>query len=162
MPADNQIASVVSRFQILPAPIRQRALSLVFGQVVPFVGTSKALYEEVTPERVVVSIGNRRRVRNHIGSVHAAAVTLAAETASGFVVGINLPQRSLPLIKVMRVDFQKRVKGTIRATATLTAEQRQHMLTAERGQIPVETHITDDSGGEPVVVEMLWAWVPRR
>ncbi|MFX6755288.1 DUF4442 domain-containing protein, partial [Acinetobacter baumannii] len=79
--------------------MRIRAVSLIFGNVVPFVGTSGLRYEELTYNRVVVSVRNRRKVQNHIKSVHAAAMALLAETASGFVVGMNLPDDRIPLIK---------------------------------------------------------------
>ena len=146
----------------LPDFLKPRAMSLVVGKVVPYVGTSRLRIEELTPERVVASISNRRRIQNHIKGVHAAAMTLLAETASGFVVGLNLPADKLPLIKSLKVDFKKRTKGDMRVVATLTPEQRDKLKTEERGDVLVEVHVTDESGGEPIQCEMLWAWVPNK
>ena len=163
MANDSRLAKMGAALQRLPRPLRERATSLLVGQIVPYVGTSGARIEELGEGRVVVAIPNRRKVRNHIGTIHAAAVTLAAETASGFVVGISLPARSLPLIRTMKIDFEKRTApGTLRAIATLTAEQRRELEEKERGSFAVEVRIDDGSGGEPVVVEMVWAWVPNR
>lgn len=146
----------------LPKFLRPRALSLAVGKVVPFVGTSRLRIEELTQERVVASIRNRRRIQNHIKGVHAAAMALLAETASGFAVGMNLPDDKLPLIKSFKVDFKKRTKGDMRVVATLTPEQRERLKTEERGDLPVEVHVTDESGSEPIQCEMLWAWVPKK
>lgn len=118
----NKLAQAVAKLGILPAGVRSRLLSGVIGRlVVPYVGTSGLVYEELSPEQVVVSIRNRRPIRNHIGQVHAAAMALLAETATGFVVGMNLPDDKLPLIKTLQVDYQKRTKGDMRAVARLTA-----------------------------------------
>jgi acyl-coenzyme A thioesterase PaaI-like protein len=162
MAKQSRMQRTVTTLNRLPGFLRRRAMSMVIGKTVPFVGTSRLYIEELTGERVVVSIANRRRVQNHIRGVHAAAMTLLAETASGFVVGMNLPDDKLPLIKSLKVDFKKRTKGAMRVVATLTPEQREKIKTTERGELLVETHVTDESGEEPIQCEMLWAWVPRK
>jgi acyl-coenzyme A thioesterase PaaI-like protein len=118
----SSIKRVVESSKWLPANIRATVISKIFGKVVPYVGTSGLLYEEITPERVVVSIKNQRKVQNHINNVHAAAMALLAETATGFVVGMNLPDDKLPLIKSLKVSYYKRTQGDMRAVATLTPE----------------------------------------
>jgi len=137
-------------------------ISKIFGKVVPYVGTSGLLYEEITPERVVVSIKNQRKVQNHINNVHAAAMALLAETATGFVVGMNLPDDKLPLIKSLKVSYYKRTQGDMRAVATLTAEDIARIETEPKGEVLVPVTVTDESGGEPIKCEMLWAWVSKR
>src|SRR5258708_29113392 len=49
----------------------------------PYFSSIKPLIEELTPGRCVVRIYDRRRVRNHIGTVHAIAMCCAAELAGG-------------------------------------------------------------------------------
>lgn len=162
MSFSNNLTRVVAKFQFLPPALRATVISGIFGRVVPFVGTSGLRYEELTPERVVVTIRNRRPVQNHIKGVHAAAMALLAETATGFVVGMNLPDDKLPLIKTLKVDYHKRTKGDMRAVATLTAEQVQLVRTTPKGEVTVPVIVTDESGEEPVRCEMLWAWVPKK
>jgi len=72
---------------------------------VPFVGTARLQVETLEPERAILSVENKRRVQNHIDGVHAAAMALLAETATGFVVGMNLPDDTLPLLKSMHIDY---------------------------------------------------------
>src|SRR5688572_27188473 len=111
----NQFSRLVSKFGPLPAPVRARLQTLVLANIVPFLGTARVRFEEVTQERVVVTIKNRRRVQNHIKGVHAAAMALLAETATGFAVGMNLPDDKLPLIKTLKVDYLKRSQGDMKA-----------------------------------------------
>jgi len=136
-------------------------MSITMGTMVPYVGTSDICIEEMTDKRVVATIRNRRKVRNHIGNVHAAAMALIAETCTGFVVAMNLSDDKVPLIKTLKVDYKKRTKGDMRAVATLTSEQRERIRNEERGNLPVEIHVTDETGTEPIQCEMIWAWVTK-
>lgn len=158
----SSIKRVVESSKWLPANIRATVISKIFGKVVPYVGTSGLLYEEITPERVVVSIKNQRKVQNHINNVHAAAMALLAETATGFVVGMNLPDDKLPLIKSLKVNYYKRTQGDMRAVATLTSEDIARIESEPKGEVLVPVIVTDESGGEPIKCEMLWAWVSKR
>ena len=157
----NQLKRVVESSKWLPANVRATVVSKILGKVVPYVGTSGLLYEEITSERVIVSIRNQHKVQNHIKNVHAAAMALLAETATGFVVGINLPDDKLPLIKSLKVDFYKRTQGDMRAVATLTPEDVARITTEPKGELWVPVTVTDESGNEPIKCEMLWAWVPK-
>lgn len=162
MSFSNNLTRVLSKFQFLPPGLRSTVVSGIFGRVVPFVGTSGLRYEELTPERVVVSIRNRRPVQNHIKGVHAAAMALLAETATGFAVGMNLPDDKLPLIKSLKVEYLKRTQGDMRAVATLTREQVDLIRSTPKGEVLVSVIVTDESGAEPIRCEMLWAWVSKQ
>ncbi|MDO9177273.1 MAG: DUF4442 domain-containing protein [Agitococcus sp.] len=157
----NQLQRVVESSKWLPANIRATVVSKILGKVVPYVGTTGLLYEEISSERVIVSIRNQHKVQNHIKNVHAAAMALLAETATGFVVGINLPDDKLPLIKSLKVDFYKRTQGDMRAVATLTPEDVARITTEPKGELWVPVTVTDESGNEPIKCEMLWAWIPK-
>ncbi|MCU0694804.1 MAG: DUF4442 domain-containing protein [Polyangiaceae bacterium] len=158
----NKLARTIAYFDRLPTPIRRRAVSAFMGRMVPFVGTASARIDEMSARRVVVVIPNRRHVQNHIRGVHAAAMTLAAETASGFVVGMNVPDDRLPLMKSLRVEFRKRLQGAIRVEATLTDEQLREIAEQQKGEVSVRLTASDDAGQEPIVCEMVWAWVPKK
>ncbi|WP_020405245.1 DUF4442 domain-containing protein [Hahella ganghwensis] len=158
----NQLNRIVSKINLLPRFARSRALTTFFGKTVKFVGTANATVEELSDQRCVVTLKNRKRVQNHIGSVHAVANALIAETATGFVVGMNIPDSSVPVIKTMKLDYVKRSTGDMRAEARLTEEQVEAIRTQEKGEITVAVSITDAENKEPVLAEMVWAWTPNR
>ena len=62
----NQLQRVVESSKWLPANIRATVVSKILGKVVPYVGTTGLLYEEISSERVIVSIRNQHKVQNHI------------------------------------------------------------------------------------------------
>jgi acyl-coenzyme A thioesterase PaaI-like protein len=115
----------------------------------------------LTPERSEVRIANKKPVQNHIGGVHAAAMTLLAETATGMLVGMNVRDDCLPLCKGLRVRFRKRSSGGLVAVATLSNEQRDVLQTEPKGEVNVTVTVTDDAGEQPIECEFVWAWIPK-
>lgn len=162
MSRPNQLARTVACLQVLPAGLRPWAISRLLGRAVPLVGTAGLRFEQITPQQVAVSVANRRKVQNHIRGVHAAGMVLLAETATGFCVGMNVPDDKLPLIKSMTVDFQRRAVGGMTAVASLRPEQVALMHAQDKGEVTVPVVITDESGQQPIQAEMIWAWVPKQ
>ena len=164
-PMNNQFSKLLSVTKYLPANARAKILSKAFGKVVPYVGTTGVYYETVDPNKVVVSLHNNKSVQNHIGSIHAVAVTLLAETATGFILGLNLPTDRVLLIKSYSVNFYRPLKkGQVAAIATLSDEQRLAIFETPKGEMVIPCVIDDresDSERDPIVVEMTWAWVPK-
>ena len=160
--ASNQMSRLVGKLSSLPAGMQQWAQTFLLGKVVPFLGTAGMQFEQVTPQRVVVSVANKRKVQNHIKGIHAAAMALLAETATGFVVGMNLPDDKLPLLKSMKINYVRRSSGDMRAVAELTPQQIQTILNDAKGEVTVNVKVTDAANEQPVECEMIWAWVPKK
>lgn len=158
----NRLSRIVGKIHALPIRLQSPALTLLFGSQVKFAGTAKVRVHSLTEQQAVMSIANKRKVQNHIKGVHAAAMALLAESATGFLVGMNVPDDKLPLIKSLKVDYLKRATGNLRAEASLTAEQIQAIHSQEKGEVLVAVTVTDDAGIQPIQCEMLWAWVSKK
>ncbi len=156
----NRLVRQLQRLEEVPAFARPWFQTVILRRAVPLTGTVGLRYEVMTPERVVVTVANIRKAQNHIGGVHAVASTLAAESATGMVMGQSVRDDCVPVIKDMRVQFKKRGQGAMRAEATLSLEQRELIATTTKGETLVPVTVTDESGGQPIVLEMLWAWIP--
>ena len=161
MTPTNRLSKLVKATAKLPKGIRSTLWSKAFGRVVPMVGSANIRYLEVSHAKVVVKIENHRAMQNHIGQIHACAMALIAETATGFVTGMNVPDSCIVLIKSFKIDFKRPTKGAMTATATLTDEQQKLMQSTEKGETLVSVRVTDESGEEPIQCEMLWAWVSK-
>ena len=161
MTTTNRLSKLVKATAKLPKGIRSTLWSKAFGRIVPMVGSANIRYLEVSHAKVVVKIENHRAMQNHIGQVHACAMALIAETATGFVTGMNVPDSCIVLIKSLKVDFKRPSKGAMTAVATLTDEQQKLMQTSEKGETLVSVVVTDESNEEPIQCEMLWAWVAK-
>lgn len=161
MAQGNRLSKLVKATSKFPKSIRSTLWSRAFGRVVPMVGSAKLRYLEVTHNKVVVKIENHKAMQNHIGQVHACAMALIAETATGFVTGMNVPDSSIVLIKSLQVDFKRPSQGAMTATATLTDEQIKLMQESEKGETLVNVSVSDESGEEPIQCQMLWAWIAK-
>ena len=158
--APNKLQRSLMRLDEAPAFMRGFVQNIILRRAVPFTGTAGVKFVSLTPERVEVDLANEHRVQNHIGGVHASAMNLLAETATGMVVGMNVRDDCLPLAKELKVAFKKRAQGALRAVATLTDDQRALMQQSDKGEVQVQVTVTDETGAEPVQCEFTWAWIP--
>ena len=155
----NRLERQLERLAEVPAFARPWFRSIVLRRAVPFAGTAGLDFLQMGRERVEVGLRNEKRVQNHIGGIHASAMNLLAETATGMVVGMNVRDDCIPLAREMKMVFVNRATGSMRAVATLTAEQQASMRGSDKGEVTVRVSVTDEAGIEPVECEFVWAWV---
>ena len=156
----NRLERQLERLDEVPAFARTWFRSVILRRAVPFTGTAGLRFIEMSQERTEVAIGNVKKVQNHFEGVHASALNLLAETATGMVVGMNLRDDCIPLAKEMKMAFKKRATGSLRAVAMLSEEQRAAMQASDKGEVTVIATVTDEAGINPVECEFIWAWIP--
>lgn len=111
------------------------------------------------PGRCEGRLADRRKVRNHIGSVHAIAMCNLAELTAGLMVDASLPADMRWIPKGMDVRYQAKAHGTLKAVAV--PELAIAIATAGY-ELPVRVGITDAAGTE-VFFARIAMWVsPRR
>ena len=162
MTQGNRLSKLVKATSKFPQGIRSTLWSKAFGRIVPMVGTANIRYLAVDQHHVVVRIENQRNMQNHIKGVHAAAMALLAETATGFLTGLHVPDHRILLIKTLHVDYLKVAQGGLTATASLSPEQQKLIAEQEKGVLLIPVTVIDDAGNEPIQCQMLWAWLPKR
>lgn len=158
----NRMASGIRKMEsLLPAAWHPFGYTWAFNRMVKLAGTAGLRVERLSQRESTVHLKNRTKIQNHIGGLHACSMALAAESATGMLVGMNVPDTHVPLIKTMKVDFVRRCQGDIRATATLSEEDYRRIHEEEKGDVTVECRVEDESGKEPIRAEMIWAWVGK-
>jgi acyl-coenzyme A thioesterase PaaI-like protein len=158
----NQLSNLVAQFEKLPEAQKIAGMSKAIGGFVKFTGFAGVTYEKMSPNEVIVSLPNKNEVQNHIGQLHAAAMILLAETATGMVVGMNVPDDRIMLVKSLNTKFVWRSTGAMKAIATLSQEQTEYILQTEKGEVLVPVTVLDETGAEPIKVEAIWAWIPKK
>lgn len=161
MSTRNPLRDFVVKINQYPTWLSSRFITWMFRYKVKLADTVGLVIAETDLKRVVFKQKNIKKAQNHIGSVHAAAMALLAESSTGFIVGVNLPGDKLPLIKSMKLNYVKRATGDMKAEAWLTDEQLNDLKTLDKGELKVNVKVTDIEGVEPVLCEMIWAWVPK-
>jgi acyl-coenzyme A thioesterase PaaI-like protein len=87
----------------------------------PYFASIAPLIEVLEPGRCVASIAHRRKVQNHIGTVHAIALCNLAELTAGLGTDVSIPASMRWIPKGMTVRYLKKASGRMRATATIPA-----------------------------------------
>ncbi len=88
-PVNNQINRTIKKLNALPKSWRMPVFTFIIGKMVKFAGTASCRVTEINPNRCVVKLANKKKVQNHIGSVHAAGIALLAESATGYLTSLS-------------------------------------------------------------------------
>ncbi|WP_394840206.1 DUF4442 domain-containing protein [Pendulispora rubella] len=142
----------------LPLGLGKRIFSEGFKLAAPYFRTIPAVVDSVRPGEVRVHMDDRRRVRNHLGTVHAIALCNLAELAMGAVAEATIPVSHRWIPKSMQTEYLAKAKGRMQATATLDLPSP----LGDKQGIEVPVRVTDPSGKE-VFVARIQIWVtPKR
>lgn len=107
------------------------------------------------PGRCEGRIAQRRRVTNHLGTVHAIALCNLAELTAGLMVDASLPKGMRWIPKGMDVKYLAKATGTQYAVAT----PAQPIIAADAGYaLPVKVGIRD-AAGTTVFAARIDMWV---
>jgi acyl-coenzyme A thioesterase PaaI-like protein len=87
----------------------------------PYFGSISPQVDLLEPGRCVVRIRQRRRLQNHIGTVHAIALCNMAEMAGGLATDATIPDSTRWIPKGMSVRYLKKATGVLTATALVPA-----------------------------------------
>ncbi|HZH43007.1 MAG TPA: hotdog fold domain-containing protein [Lysobacter sp.] len=125
----------------------------------PYFATIAPRFRALEPGRCVATLRHRRRVSNHLGTVHAIALCNLAELTAGLVTEASLPTSMRWIPKGMNVEYLKKAVGSMCAEAT----PEQPAVAADAGyELPVRVVVTD-SAGDTVMRARIAMWVsPRR
>ena len=117
--------------------------SLLVGWMTPYSGTIGARVAELEPGWCRVTLRDRRRVRNHLASVHAMAVANLAEMASGLAVLVGLPPGVQGIVTGFSISYLKKARGLLTAECRVSAGGL-NVTTEQEYEAPVS--ITDTQG----------------
>lgn len=123
----------------------------------PYFGSIAPRIEALAPGHCVVRLRDRRRVHNHLGTVHAIAMCNAAELAAGLATDAALDTTRRWIPKAMQVNYLKPARGTLTATAIVPP-----IAADESGsECPVRVDVRD-AAGEAVFSAVVSMWITSR
>ena len=106
--------------QLSVLPKGRWIFSRLVGRKIPYTGGLKAEVLTIEPGFARVRLDDRRPLRNHLDSIHAAALMNLAEFASGLALNMGLPDSSRAILKGFRIEYLKKARGTLFAESTVT------------------------------------------
>ena len=125
----------------------------------PYITTIAPRFVVLEPGRCEITIRDRRRVHNHIGTVHAIALCNLAEFSAGMMTDATIPAGMRWIPKGMAVEYLAKARGTMHASAT---PEHAVVDSADGYAWPVTVRVRDDAGSE-VFRARIEMWLsPRR
>ena len=98
----------------------------------------------------------RRRLQQHLRSVHAGALFTLAECTSGLAMAASVPDTARIIVTDISIDFVKKAHGVLIAEATCdipdaTVQQRHE----------VQVTLSDETGDDVARATITWVVGPR-
>ncbi|MCH8846717.1 MAG: DUF4442 domain-containing protein [Proteobacteria bacterium] len=109
--------------------------SRIIGFTVPYTGSIAANVVLLEPGHGVVTLKERRKVRNHLRSVHAMALANLAEMVTGLTLLNSLPDGTRCILTSMQIQYHKKARGLLTAECVCEIpqnnEEREMQVTGE-------------------------------
>lgn len=139
-------------------PGGDRLFGWLLTRMVPYSGTVRARIRELEPGRCRAAMRERRRVRNHLGSVHATALATLGELVTGLATLTALPAGVRGILTALEVEYVKKARGRV------VAECRTDPPGPEAGVEAIEHlalgEIRDEGGDRVATVRATWRLSP--
>jgi acyl-coenzyme A thioesterase PaaI-like protein len=131
-----------------------RAFSLAFAQRAPYFASVRPRFTVIEPDHAELVIANRRRVHNHLGTMHAIALCNGLEAAMGALAEASIPAGKRWIPKGMEVAYTAKATSDITCIATTSRSQ----WLSEGPDLPVRVRgVRDD--GTTVIEGVIRLWV---
>ncbi len=148
--SENNILKWWQRLSSLPGGAR--LFSMFLGWMAPYSGTIGALVEELEPGRVRVALRDRRKVRNHLKSIHAIALINLGEIATGLAVLSSLSDNMRGIVLGLQAEYVKKARGKLVAQASLDLPEGFE----DNTDFEISAEIIDESGDVVAIVRANW------
>ena len=149
----NKVLGIYNKF--LRWPFGQRFFSAFAARQAPYFKTISPVVTLLEPNQCKILVRKRKRVQNHIGTMHIIAIANGLEMAMGFMAEASIPKDLRWIPKGMQLTYPNKGATDIMCTATVAAD------CWKPGDLPVVVEAVDTSG-KPVVVGTIMLWISEK
>ncbi|MBF4763543.1 DUF4442 domain-containing protein [Nocardioides islandensis] len=138
-------------------PLGDRLFSRAFAFRAPYFASIRPRFTVIEPDHAELVVRDRRRVHNHLGTVHAIALCNGLEAAMGALAEASIPATKRWIPKGMEVAYTAKASGDI----TCIAETDRAQWTGDDPDVPVRVR-GEDRDGTVVVEGEIRLWVTEK
>ncbi len=138
-------------------PGGKRLFSFMLGQMAPYTGTVGVLVDELDSGYAKVLLKDRRKVRNHLNSIHAIALMNLGEVTTGLAVLSGMPDDARGILAGLSMDYHKKGRGLLTAECRCEVPQ-----TSERREYSIVGEIRDAAGDLVATATARWLIGPMK
>jgi acyl-coenzyme A thioesterase PaaI-like protein len=143
VPQPSPGAKILRLWQRLEAwPGGRWLFSRILGQIVPYTGSISPRICELRPGYARVELRDRRRVRNHLNSIHAIALANLGEVTSGLAMLTGLAPNTRGIAIKISTEYLKKARGLLVAETRCEVPRVQ----GEDMEYAVQAEIRDRDG----------------
>ncbi len=143
--------------RLSPYPGGKWLFSKLVGFAIPYTGSMQPRVVSLQPGHAVVNLHDRRRVRNHLKSIHAIALANLAEFTTGMATLTGMPPGSRAILTGLKVEYHKKARGTLKAECLSETP-----ASVEEQSLEVEARIYDANGDCVATGRATWLIGPDR
>lgn len=122
----NQINKTLSLYHKLEKyPFGNKLFSIMVSRIAPYFATISPKISELVPNECTCLIKKRKKVFNHIKTVHVIAICNGLEMAMGVMAEASVPKHLRWIPKGMTVEYTAKAGSDIRCVAKVNAEDWQ-------------------------------------
>lgn len=134
-----------------PIPGGKAVFSILLGVLVPYSGTLHARVTELSEGVSNVTLRQRWRILNHLGSIHAMALANVCELSSGLALLSRLGAHRRGILTGFKVSYLKKARGTLHVRS-----DARPITLPEEGEVEVCATGYDSTGDIVVRADATW------
>lgn len=97
--------------------VGKKVFSRFLGIYIPYTGSVGAEVLDLGLGKALVTLDDKRKVRNHLDSIHAVALMNIGELSTGLCVASSIPEDYRFILKHFEISYLKKARGKIYALA---------------------------------------------
>ncbi len=134
-----------------------RLFSFWLGRRIPYSGTLKFTVEDLAKGHARIRMVDRPILRNHLNSIHAAALMNLAELCSGLAAVYGLPSSLRGIVVGFSMTYLKKARGAITAECCF-----ERPAVDGPTEVDVTATLRDARGARVAVGTSRWRFSPRK
>jgi acyl-coenzyme A thioesterase PaaI-like protein len=130
--------------------------SRILGLMVPYTGGLGGIVQLLEPGHCVVTLADRRKIRNHLNSIHAMALCNLGEKTTGLALMNSLPDNTRGILTGISAEYMKKARGQLTAECYCDIPDGQ-----EKREYTIKGDVRDSEGELVATVHARWLIGPE-